>query len=76
MEDEILDLESHKQVNNDEQIIEIVTRVINNYPDSVRDYKNGKDNAIKFLMGMCMKESSGRLNPKMVMDILQDFLNK
>ena len=76
MEDEILDLESHKQVNNDEQIIEIVTRVINNYPDSVRDYKNVKDNAIKFLMGMCMKESSGRLNPKMVMDILQDFLNK
>lgn len=76
MEDEILDLESHKQVNNDEQIIEIVTRVINNYPDSVRDYKNGKDNAIKFLMGMCMKESSGRLNPKMVMDILHDFLNK
>ena len=76
MEDELLDLDSHKQVNNDEEIIQIVNKVINNYPDSVKDYKNGKDNAIKFLMGMCMKESGGKLNPKMVMNILQDFLNK
>ena len=76
MEDDALDLDSHKQVNSDEKIIEIVTKVINDYPDSVKDYKNGKDNAIKFLMGMCMKESGGKLNPKMVMDILQDFLNK
>ena len=76
MEDEALDLDSHKQVNNDEEIIKIVTKVINNYPDSVKDYKNGKEGAIKFLMGMCMKESGGKLNPKMVMDILQGYLNK
>ena len=76
MEDEVLDLDSHKQVNSDEEIIKIVTKVINSYPDSVKDYKNGKDHAIKFLMGMCMKESGGKLNPKMVMDILKDCLNK
>ena len=76
MEDESLDLDSHKQVNSDEQIIEIVTKIINSYPDSVNDYKNGKDGAIKFLMGMCMKESGGKLNPRMLMSILQDFLNK
>lgn len=76
MEDDSLDLDSHKQVNNDEQIIETVTKVIDSYPNSVKDYKNGKESAIKFLMGMCMKESGGKLNPKMLMDILQDYLNK
>ena len=76
MEDDTLDIDKHKQVNSDEEIIKVVERVLNDYPDSVKDYKNGKSNAIKFLMGMCMKESGGKLNPKMVMDILQELLNK
>ena len=37
---------------------------------SVEDFKAGKENAIKFLMGQVMKESKGKANPQMVMDIL------
>ena len=59
MEDEKLDLEAHKQVDNTSEIEGIVKSVLNKYPDSVNDYEKGKDNAIKFLMGMCMKESGG-----------------
>ena len=76
MEDDTLDIDKHKQVNSDEEIIKVVEKVLNDYPDSVKDYKNGKSNAIKFLMGMCMKESWEKLNPKIVMDILQELLNK
>ena len=76
MEDDTLDIDKHKQVNSDEEIIKVVEKVLNDYPDSVKDYKNGKSNAIKFLMGMCMKEAGGKLNRKMVMDILQELLNK
>lgn len=41
---------------------------------SVEDFKAGKENAIKFLMGQVMKESKGKANPQMVMQILLEKL--
>lgn len=57
-------------------ITEMIKKIIKENPDSVADYKAGKDRAIKYLMGQVMKESKGALNPKMAMDILQEELNK
>ena len=54
----------------------MIKKIIAENPDSVADYKAGKDRAIKYLMGQVMKESKGALNPKMAMDILQEELNK
>ena len=76
MEDDSFDLEKYKQVDNSEEIEKIVKTIIDRYPDSVTDYKNGKDHAIKFLMGMCMKESGGKINPKTTMQVLTELLNK
>ena len=76
MEDESIDLDSYKQVDNDDEIESIIKSVLDKYPDSVADYKKGKDNAVKFLMGMCMKESGGKINPKRAMEILLNLLNK
>ena len=55
---------------------EIVLNVISNNPDSVSDYKAGKDRAIKYLMGQIMKETKGSANPKLVNEILTSELNK
>ncbi|MDA3815554.1 MAG: Asp-tRNA(Asn)/Glu-tRNA(Gln) amidotransferase subunit GatB [Patescibacteria group bacterium] len=52
----------------------IVEKIIANNPSSVEDYKAGKDNAIKFLMGQIMKETQGKANPQMVMEILKEKL--
>jgi aspartyl-tRNA(Asn)/glutamyl-tRNA(Gln) amidotransferase subunit B len=41
---------------------------------SVEDYKAGKENAIKYLMGQVMKLSGGKANPQVVMDILKKKL--
>ena len=76
MEDDSFDLEKYKQVDNTDEIEKIVKTIIDRYPDSVTDYKNGKDHAIKFLMGMCMKESGGKINPKTTMQVLTELLNK
>ena len=76
MEDEKIDINSYKQVDNTSEIENVVKKVLEEFPDSVADYKKGKDNAIKFLMGMCMKESGGKINPKRAMEILQNLLNK
>jgi aspartyl-tRNA(Asn)/glutamyl-tRNA(Gln) amidotransferase subunit B len=41
---------------------------------SVTDYKAGKENALKFLMGQVMKGTGGKANPQVVMDILKNKL--
>lgn len=69
-------LSENKQVDNLDEVLTIVNEVINNYPDSVNDYKNGKENAIKFLMGMVMKTGKGKINPEIAMKVLKDNLNK
>ena len=69
-------LENNKQTSSKEEVNKIINEVLSKYPDSVKDYKNGKENAVKFLMGMVMKESKGKINPKIAMDVLKDNLNK
>lgn len=54
---------------------DIVTKIIKENPESVNDYKAGKDRAIKYLMGQIMKETKGSANPKMVNEILIYELN-
>ena len=54
---------------------EVVAKVINENPESVADYKAGKDRALKYLMGQIMKETKGSANPKIVNEILIKELN-
>ncbi len=53
---------------------DVVVKVINDNPESVNDYKAGKDRAIKYLMGQIMKETKGSANPKLVNEILVEKL--
>lgn len=53
-----------------EELESIVEKVISANPESVEDYKQGKDRAIKYLMGQIMKETKGTTNPALVNEIL------
>lgn len=59
-----------EQISDDSFIKEIITKVISENPDSVKDYKEGKDRAIKYLMGQVMKEAHGKVNPSVSMQLL------
>lgn len=63
-----------RQDNNEDAIREIVVSVIAKNPQSVNDYKNGKDKAIGFLVGQVMKESRGKANPGIVNKLLKELL--
>jgi len=65
-----------EQITDSSALLDIVANVINNNPDSVSDYKNGKENAFKYLMGQIMKESKGQANPKLVNEMLLKELKK
>ena len=74
--DEITKEAGIQNITDNSAIIEMIKKVMEANPESVMDYKAGKDRAIKYLMGQVMKESKGTLNPKMAMDILKEELNK
>ena len=42
----------------------MVKEIVDNNPQSVEDFKNGKDRAIGFLVGQIMKQTHGKANPK------------
>ena len=64
-----------KNITDDSAITEIIKKIISENEESVEDYRNGHDRAIKYLMGQVMKETKGSINPKMAMDILKKELD-
>ena len=64
-----------KQVNDAGELRKVVEDVIASNPQSVEDYKNGKDKAIGFLVGQTMKAMKGKANPGMVNEMLKELLN-
>lgn len=64
------------QITDNTKLREIINNVLNNNQESVNDYKNGHENALKYLMGQIMKESKGQANPKLVNELLIENLKK
>ena len=49
-------------------------QVIEANPQSVADFKAGKDRAIGFLVGQAMKMTKGKANPQMLNQMFKDNL--
>ncbi|SFL78969.1 Asp-tRNA(Asn)/Glu-tRNA(Gln) amidotransferase subunit GatB [Pelosinus propionicus] len=62
------------QISDSSEIVAIVESVIAANPQSVADFKAGKDKAIGFLVGQIMKQTKGRANPDMVNTLLRERL--
>lgn len=74
--EEIVEEKGLKQMDNDDELIDIVNKVMENNIKAVDDYKNGNERALKALMGQVMKETRGKANPQKVNKILIDILSK
>jgi aspartyl-tRNA(Asn)/glutamyl-tRNA(Gln) amidotransferase subunit B len=59
----------------DEGFLDVaVAEVLQGNPQAVQDFLDGREAALKFLMGQVMKETRGRANPAMINQILLDNL--
>ena len=74
--EEIIKEKGWIQISDEGAIKEVVQKVIANNPQSVADYKAGKDKAVGFLVGQAMKETKGKANPQMLNKMLLEELNK
>ena len=54
------------QITDNSEIEKIVEQVLAENPQSVEDYKAGKSNALKYLVGQSMRLSKGKANPQMI----------
>ncbi|MDR9419083.1 Asp-tRNA(Asn)/Glu-tRNA(Gln) amidotransferase subunit GatB [Gracilimonas sp.] len=53
----------------------IVDQIIEDNPDEVKRYKEGKKQLIGFFIGQAMQASKGKANPKLVKDLITKKLN-
>ena len=58
------------------EIDKAVIQAIENNPKAVADYKAGKQQSLKFLMGQVMRVTGGRANPGLVIEMLEKKLKE
>ena len=64
------------QISDEATLLKFVNEALDNNPQSVEDYKNGKGKAMGFLVGQIMKASKGQANPQKVNQLLKQELDK
>jgi aspartyl-tRNA(Asn)/glutamyl-tRNA(Gln) amidotransferase subunit B len=60
------------QISDEGAIKEVVVKIIEANPQSVADFKAGKDKALGFLVGQAMKLTKGKANPQMLNQMFKE----
>ena len=58
------------QISDESFIKNVIKEVLDENPQSIKDYKEGKDRALGFMVGQVMKKTQGKVNPKMTSEML------
>ncbi|TDL66244.1 Asp-tRNA(Asn)/Glu-tRNA(Gln) amidotransferase subunit GatB [Rhodococcus qingshengii] len=64
------------QISDEGTLLKIISEVLDANPQSVEDFKNGKNKAVGFLVGQLMKATKGQANPQIVNKLLNQELSK
>ena len=74
--EEIIKEKGWIQISDEGAIKEVVLKILEANPQSVADFKAGKDRALGFLVGQAMKETKGKANPQMLNKMFVEEMNK
>ena len=64
------------QISDEGAIKEVVLKILEANPQSIVDYKAGRDRALGFLVGQAMKETKGKANPQLLNKLFLEELKK
>ena len=64
------------QINDTDSIQNVVSETLSENPSAVDDYLNGKDSAVRFLVGQVMKKTKGQANPQVASEMVTGELDK
>ena len=74
--EDIIDEKGWVQISDEGAIKDVVLKILEANPQSVADYKGGKDRALGYLVGQAMKETRGKANPQMLNQMFLEELKK
>ena len=74
--EDIIDEKGLVQISDEGAIKDVVLKILEANPQSVADYKGGKDRAFGYLVGQAMKETRGKANPQMLNKMFLEELKK
>jgi len=69
--DTIMEREKLIQISGESQLLSMVDETVSQNPKAVKEYLEGKNQAIQFLVGQVMKKTKGKANPKVTKDLLE-----
>lgn len=64
-----------RQISDADELVDIVRGILDDNPQSVKDYLDGKKKAMGYLVGQTMRATKGKANPQMVNSILKEELD-
>jgi aspartyl-tRNA(Asn)/glutamyl-tRNA(Gln) amidotransferase subunit B len=64
------------QISDETEIKKVILKVIQENEQSVKDYKNGKERALGFLVGQAMKATKGKANPQILNKMFMEELGR
>lgn len=73
--DEIVKEKGLLQIGSRDELVNIINDVLKENKKTLNDFRSGKEKAFTFLVGQVMRKTSGRANPKLVNELLDEILN-
>ena len=72
---EIVDAEGLAQIGDESAIVAAIRDVLGKHPDTVAQYRGGKQQTFGFLVGQVMKATGGKANPRLANQLLKRELD-
>ncbi len=64
------------QISDSDTLLKTVIAVLDENPQSISDYQQGKDRALGYLVGQVMKKTQGKANPGLASQLVKEQLSK
>lgn len=65
-----------KQIGDDSEILKLCMEVLEEQPQAIEQYKNGRTNILDFLVGQVMKKTRGQANPASTRKTMQEEIER
>lgn len=70
----VVEEKGFKQLNNEDEIKDILRKILSDNPTQLEQYRNGKEKLFGYFVGQAMKETKGQANPELLNRLLKEVL--
>ena len=74
--DLIIKRDGHEQMQNNSELEEFITQLIQKYPEQASEYRAGKEKLLGFFVGQIMKQTKGKADPEQINELVKKHLQQ